>query len=109
MYKQSQVNVRFRDFAGHDHYSASHDFFAVAMTAPSVATIVVDGTESVEEITKRVSATAASFACRQSTSDDGEWITMYYSRVQRNPICKPKVAASFRFNHIMYLTRILSQ
>ncbi|XP_065194533.1 uncharacterized protein LOC135825830 isoform X2 [Sycon ciliatum] len=71
MWKQSQVNVRFRDFAGHDHYSASHDFFAVSMTAPSVATIVVDGTESVEEITKRVSATAASYACRQSTSDDG--------------------------------------
>ncbi|XP_065194598.1 mucin-5B-like [Sycon ciliatum] len=71
MCKHSQVNVRFRDFAGHDHYSASHDLFAVAMTAPSVATIVVDGTESVEEITKRVSATAASYACRQSTSDDG--------------------------------------
>ncbi|XP_065195344.1 uncharacterized protein LOC135826671 [Sycon ciliatum] len=71
MWKQSQVNVRFRNFAGHDHYSASHDFFAVAMTTPSVATIVVDGTESVEEITKRVSATAASYACRQSTSDDG--------------------------------------
>ncbi|XP_065195348.1 uncharacterized protein LOC135826676 [Sycon ciliatum] len=82
MWKQLQVNVRFRDFAGHDHYSASHDLFAVAMTAPSVATIVVDGTESVEEITKRVSATAASYACRQSTSDDGSEL----DRQQQQPL-----------------------
>eukprot|EP00117_Sycon_ciliatum_P015381 scpid103162/ scgid1027/ len=70
IYNQSQVKVHFRDFAGQEHYTESHDIFTVAMTAPSVATIVVDGTESVEEITERVGATGASYVCRQSTSDD---------------------------------------
>eukprot|EP00117_Sycon_ciliatum_P030091 scpid99622/ scgid1027/ len=71
IYNQSQVKVHFRDFAGQEHYTESHDIFTVAMTAPSVAAIVVDGTECVDEITQTVSATAANIVCRLSAPDDG--------------------------------------
>ncbi|XP_065188557.1 uncharacterized protein LOC135819301 isoform X2 [Sycon ciliatum] len=71
IYNHSQVKVHFRDFAGQEHYTESHDIFTVAMTAPSVAAIVVDGTEVIDEITQTVSATAANIVCRLSAPDDG--------------------------------------
>ena len=68
--------MHFRDFAGQEHYTESHDIFTVAMTAPSVAAIVVDGTECVDEITQTVGATAANIVCRLSAPDHGKWIAM---------------------------------
>ena len=68
--------MHFRDFAGQEHYNVSHDIFTVSMAAPSVAAIVVDGTECVDKITQTVSATAANIVCRLSAPDDGKWIAM---------------------------------
>ncbi|XP_065188562.1 uncharacterized protein LOC135819306 [Sycon ciliatum] len=76
IYNQSQVKVHFRDFAGQEHYTESHDIFTVAMTAPSVAAIVVDGTECVDEITQTVGATAANIVCRLSAPDHGSLPTV---------------------------------
>ncbi|XP_065188488.1 uncharacterized protein LOC135819246 [Sycon ciliatum] len=83
IYNQSQVKVHFRDFAGQEHYTESQDIFTVAMTAPSVAAIVVDGTECVDEITQTVSATAANIVCRLSAPDDGSLPTVQQEQEQQ--------------------------
>ncbi|XP_065189498.1 uncharacterized protein LOC135820117 [Sycon ciliatum] len=83
IYNQSKVKVHFRDFAGQEHYTASHDIFTVAMTAPSVAAIVVDGTQCVDEIAQTVSATAANIVGRLCAPDDGSLQTEQQEQQQQ--------------------------